>query len=319
MIGGTPLLSGLFHDEPTIEFLNSIGVDTVGVGNHEFDEGSAELLRMQYGNRSSAAAERRHAYTPARRRLPSGRRLPGRHAVLRLGLPVPGGERRPRGHGRPAPAAVQDRQHVDRREDRVHRRDLREHAARRHPDGRRRARLPRRGRHGQRAHPAAEAARGRDDRAAAPPGRLPERRRSQRGFQDVNACENFSRRRSRRRRRPARRRGRRGRQRAHARPVRLHDRRPARHERVVVRPADHVDRPDDRPAHERRRLGDGEEQRRHADGREGRGHDRAPGALQGALRSDREPRDRHDHGRPALGARHPERPGRRRASSRWGT
>ena len=28
MIGGTPLLSGLFHDEPTIEFLNSIGVDT---------------------------------------------------------------------------------------------------------------------------------------------------------------------------------------------------------------------------------------------------------------------------------------------------
>ena len=49
MIGGTPLLSGLFHDEPTIEFLNSIGVDTVGVGNHEFDEGKAELLRMQYG------------------------------------------------------------------------------------------------------------------------------------------------------------------------------------------------------------------------------------------------------------------------------
>ena len=52
MIGGTPLLSGLFHDEPTIEFLNSIGTDTVGVGNHEFDEGKAELLRMQYGNRS---------------------------------------------------------------------------------------------------------------------------------------------------------------------------------------------------------------------------------------------------------------------------
>ncbi len=50
MIGGTPLLSGLFHDEPTIEFLNSIGVDTIGVGNHEFDEGKDELLRMQYGN-----------------------------------------------------------------------------------------------------------------------------------------------------------------------------------------------------------------------------------------------------------------------------
>ncbi len=52
MIGGTPLLSGLFHDEPTIEFLNLIGVDSVGVGNHEFDEGKDELLRMQYGNRS---------------------------------------------------------------------------------------------------------------------------------------------------------------------------------------------------------------------------------------------------------------------------
>ena len=37
-IGATPLLSGLFHDEPTIDF-NYAGVDTVGVGNHEFDEG----------------------------------------------------------------------------------------------------------------------------------------------------------------------------------------------------------------------------------------------------------------------------------------
>ena len=96
MIGGTPLLSGLFHDEPTIEFLNSIGVDTVGVGNHEFDEGAAELLRMQYGNRAlrRRRPERRHVvHACAAGRLPSGRRLPGRHAVLRLRLPVPRGER----------------------------------------------------------------------------------------------------------------------------------------------------------------------------------------------------------------------------------
>ena len=72
MIGGTPLLSGLFHDEPTIEFLNSIGVDTVGVGNHEFDEGSDELLRMQYGNRSQRENDngfensKARAYKPAR-------------------------------------------------------------------------------------------------------------------------------------------------------------------------------------------------------------------------------------------------------------
>ena len=68
MIGGTPLLSGLFHDEPTIEFLNLIGVDTVGVGNHEFDEGKSELLRMQYGNRthSGGGVNTGTAYAPFR-------------------------------------------------------------------------------------------------------------------------------------------------------------------------------------------------------------------------------------------------------------
>ena len=48
-IGASPLLSGLFHDEPTIEALNVMGMDVSGVGNHEFDEGIDELLRMQYG------------------------------------------------------------------------------------------------------------------------------------------------------------------------------------------------------------------------------------------------------------------------------
>jgi 5'-nucleotidase len=48
-IGASPLLSGLFHDEPTIEALNVMGMDVSGVGNHEFDEGVDELLRMQYG------------------------------------------------------------------------------------------------------------------------------------------------------------------------------------------------------------------------------------------------------------------------------
>ena len=50
LIGASPLVSALFHDEPTIEALNSIGLDVSGVGNHEFDEGLAELRRMQYGN-----------------------------------------------------------------------------------------------------------------------------------------------------------------------------------------------------------------------------------------------------------------------------
>jgi 5'-nucleotidase len=49
LIGASPLLSALFHDEPTIEAMNSIGLDLNSVGNHEFDEGAAELLRMQRG------------------------------------------------------------------------------------------------------------------------------------------------------------------------------------------------------------------------------------------------------------------------------
>jgi 5'-nucleotidase len=50
LIGASPLVSALFHDEPTIEAMNSIGLDVSGVGNHEFDEGVPELLRMQFGN-----------------------------------------------------------------------------------------------------------------------------------------------------------------------------------------------------------------------------------------------------------------------------
>ncbi|MFE1317105.1 bifunctional metallophosphatase/5'-nucleotidase [Kitasatospora phosalacinea] len=49
MIGASPLVSGLFHDEPTVEAMNEIGLDVTSVGNHEFDEGSAELRRMQEG------------------------------------------------------------------------------------------------------------------------------------------------------------------------------------------------------------------------------------------------------------------------------
>ena len=48
-IGASPFLSGMFHDEPTIEALGAIGLDVSTVGNHEFDEGSTELIRMQRG------------------------------------------------------------------------------------------------------------------------------------------------------------------------------------------------------------------------------------------------------------------------------
>ncbi|TXS55794.1 bifunctional metallophosphatase/5'-nucleotidase [Streptomyces sp. t39] len=49
LVGASPLLSGLFHDEPTIEALNKLNLDVAGVGNHEFDEGAVELARLQNG------------------------------------------------------------------------------------------------------------------------------------------------------------------------------------------------------------------------------------------------------------------------------
>ena len=49
MVGASPLLSAAFHDEPTIETLNLLRLDVTSVGNHEFDEGVTELLRLQNG------------------------------------------------------------------------------------------------------------------------------------------------------------------------------------------------------------------------------------------------------------------------------
>ena len=49
LIGASPLLSALFHDEPTVLALNLMGLQLAAVGNHEFDRGPAELLRLQRG------------------------------------------------------------------------------------------------------------------------------------------------------------------------------------------------------------------------------------------------------------------------------
>lgn len=63
MIGGTPLVSALFLDEPAIQAMEQVGVEYNAVGNHEFDKGSAELVRMQRGgcdkhtNRQPCAVE----------------------------------------------------------------------------------------------------------------------------------------------------------------------------------------------------------------------------------------------------------------------
>ena len=49
LISASPLVSAFFHDEGTIEALNRAGLDFTSVGNHEFDHGRAELLRLQNG------------------------------------------------------------------------------------------------------------------------------------------------------------------------------------------------------------------------------------------------------------------------------
>ncbi|MFI9332548.1 bifunctional metallophosphatase/5'-nucleotidase [Kitasatospora sp. NPDC052868] len=49
IVGASPLTSALFHDEPTIEAMDKLGLDVTAVGNHEFDEGAKELTRLQEG------------------------------------------------------------------------------------------------------------------------------------------------------------------------------------------------------------------------------------------------------------------------------
>jgi len=49
LIGGSPITSSLFLDEPAVGVMNRIGLDFSAVGNHEFDSGVDELLRKQTG------------------------------------------------------------------------------------------------------------------------------------------------------------------------------------------------------------------------------------------------------------------------------
>ena len=48
-VGASPAVSALFHDEPTVDLLDSLGLAASVVGNHEFDEGLPELQRLQHG------------------------------------------------------------------------------------------------------------------------------------------------------------------------------------------------------------------------------------------------------------------------------
>jgi 5'-nucleotidase len=46
MVGASPLISSHFKDEPAIEATNQMGFDVGTLGNHEFDEGGEEALRL---------------------------------------------------------------------------------------------------------------------------------------------------------------------------------------------------------------------------------------------------------------------------------
>ena len=67
LIGASPFLSAMFHDEPSIESLSMMGLAITSVGNHEFDEGKTELLRMQNGGcHPEDGCQGPHPFTGAR-------------------------------------------------------------------------------------------------------------------------------------------------------------------------------------------------------------------------------------------------------------
>lgn len=73
LIGASPLISGLFRDEPTIEVMNAIGLDVHGLGNHEFDRGIAELQRIARGGCARDGTDHRQT---CQRGFYSGARFP---------------------------------------------------------------------------------------------------------------------------------------------------------------------------------------------------------------------------------------------------
>ena len=57
LVGGTPLVSAAFHDEPVVEEMNKLGLDVTSVGNHEFDRAwpSCAASRTAAATRSTDA------------------------------------------------------------------------------------------------------------------------------------------------------------------------------------------------------------------------------------------------------------------------
>lgn len=64
LIGGSPAISGMWADEPSLVALDMLGLRASAAGNHEFDNGRAELLRQQKGGCESARPDRACQFAP---------------------------------------------------------------------------------------------------------------------------------------------------------------------------------------------------------------------------------------------------------------
>ncbi|OON64249.1 bifunctional metallophosphatase/5'-nucleotidase [Massilia sp. KIM] len=64
LVGGSPALSSLWADEPTIEAMNLLDLRVSAVGNHEFDAGRKELLRQQHGGCDSPRPAKACQWSP---------------------------------------------------------------------------------------------------------------------------------------------------------------------------------------------------------------------------------------------------------------
>ena len=49
MVGASPMISSYFHDEPSVRAMNLMDFDVGTLGNHEFDEGGDEMVRLLHG------------------------------------------------------------------------------------------------------------------------------------------------------------------------------------------------------------------------------------------------------------------------------
>jgi 5'-nucleotidase len=65
LVGASPALSSMWADEPAIEAMNMLGLYASSLGNHEFDQGSAELLRQQHGGCASPRPDKACQLAPA--------------------------------------------------------------------------------------------------------------------------------------------------------------------------------------------------------------------------------------------------------------